>query len=91
MNVTATPDHTTVTAGTGRQQDIITMTIRFILPGTGTLSREGDLSTGSFKGGNLVQCPLITDIVQFSNSRDADEAANTNPPQLDLHCLPSSL
>ena len=82
MNVTATPDHTSVTAGTGRQQDIITMTIRFILPGTGTLSREGDLSTGSFKGGNLVQCPLIT---------DADEAAYNKPPQLDLHCLSSSL
>ena len=30
-------------------------------------------------------------IAEFANSIDLDEMAHNEPPQLDLHCLPSSL
>ena len=30
-------------------------------------------------------------IVEFANSIDLDEEAHHEPPNLDLHCLPSSL
>ena len=31
------------------------------------------------------------EIVEFANSVDSDEVAHNESPQLDLHCLPSSL
>ena len=33
----------------------------------------------------------VTKIAEFANSVDHDEVAHNEPPQLDLHCLPSSL
>ena len=33
----------------------------------------------------------VTKIAEFANSHDLDEVAHNEPPQLDLHCSPSSL
>ena len=34
---------------------------------------------------------LETKVAEIVNSVDLDEVAHNEPPQLDLHCLPSSL